>query len=64
MMFVYVDTIFFFNFVLKCLYGGAPKGPQLRDLDRGTDIVVATPFAPASKLGQLQSPAATRRTVA
>ncbi|KAF7134589.1 hypothetical protein RHSIM_Rhsim08G0052800 [Rhododendron simsii] len=26
-----------------CLYGGAPKGPQLRDLDRGTDIVVATP---------------------
>lgn len=28
---------------MKCLYGGAPKGPQLRDLDRGTDIVVATP---------------------
>ncbi|KAF5740394.1 putative dead box ATP-dependent RNA helicase [Tripterygium wilfordii] len=26
-----------------CLYGGAPKGPQLRDLDRGIDIVVATP---------------------
>ncbi|KAF5739613.1 putative dead box ATP-dependent RNA helicase [Tripterygium wilfordii] len=26
-----------------CVYGGAPKGPQLRDLDRGTDIVVATP---------------------
>ncbi|KAI3500895.1 hypothetical protein L1887_36723 [Cichorium endivia] len=26
-----------------CLYGGAPKGPQLRELDRGTDIVVATP---------------------
>ncbi|XP_017248267.1 ATP-dependent RNA helicase-like protein DB10 [Daucus carota subsp. sativus] len=26
-----------------CLYGGAPKGPQLRDLDRGTHIVVATP---------------------
>ncbi|XP_076922673.1 DEAD-box ATP-dependent RNA helicase 46-like [Bidens hawaiensis] len=26
-----------------CLYGGAPKGPQLRDLERGTDIVVATP---------------------
>ncbi|OIT30633.1 PREDICTED: ATP-dependent RNA helicase-like protein DB10 [Nicotiana attenuata] len=26
-----------------CLYGGAPKGPQLRDLDRGVDIVVATP---------------------
>jgi len=28
---------------LKCLYGGAPKGPQLRDLDRGVDVVVATP---------------------
>lgn len=26
-----------------CLYGGAPKGPQLRDLANGTDIVVATP---------------------
>ncbi|KAL6627343.1 hypothetical protein ACP70R_031069 [Stipagrostis hirtigluma subsp. patula] len=26
-----------------CLYGGAPKGPQLRDLDRGADVVVATP---------------------
>ncbi|KAF3637352.1 DEAD-box ATP-dependent RNA helicase 14 [Capsicum annuum] len=26
-----------------CLYGGAPKGPQLRDLDKGVDIVVATP---------------------
>ncbi|GMH14376.1 hypothetical protein Nepgr_016217 [Nepenthes gracilis] len=26
-----------------CLYGGAPKGPQLRGLDKGTDIVVATP---------------------
>jgi ATP-dependent RNA helicase DDX5/DBP2 len=28
---------------LQCLYGGAPKGPQLRDLERGADIVVATP---------------------
>ncbi|XP_068661408.1 DEAD-box ATP-dependent RNA helicase 46-like [Aristolochia californica] len=26
-----------------CLYGGAPKGPQLRDIERGADIVVATP---------------------
>ncbi|KAH9327750.1 hypothetical protein KI387_007928, partial [Taxus chinensis] len=26
-----------------CIYGGAPKGPQLRDLERGADIVVATP---------------------
>lgn len=25
------------------MYGGAPKGPQLKELDRGTDIVVATP---------------------
>ncbi|KAG9151892.1 hypothetical protein Leryth_002151 [Lithospermum erythrorhizon] len=28
---------------LICLYGGAPKGPQLKDLERGVDIVVATP---------------------
>ncbi|KAJ8557156.1 hypothetical protein K7X08_002781 [Anisodus acutangulus] len=27
----------------QCLYGGAPKGPQLRELSRGVDIVVATP---------------------
>ncbi|KAE8661282.1 DEAD-box ATP-dependent RNA helicase 14 [Hibiscus syriacus] len=27
----------------KCLYGGAPKGPQLREIERGVDIVVATP---------------------
>ncbi|KAI3855986.1 hypothetical protein MKX03_016907, partial [Papaver bracteatum] len=26
-----------------CLYGRAPKGPQLRDLENGVDIVVATP---------------------
>ncbi|KAL8545802.1 hypothetical protein ACS0TY_005792 [Phlomoides rotata] len=26
-----------------CLYGGASKGPQLKDLDRGVDVVVATP---------------------
>lgn len=26
-----------------CVYGGAPKGPQLRDLDRGSEIVIATP---------------------
>jgi ATP-dependent RNA helicase DDX5/DBP2 len=29
--------------LMQCLYGGAPKGPQLKDLDRGADIVVATP---------------------
>jgi len=26
-----------------CVYGGAPKGPQLRDLERGVEICVATP---------------------
>lgn len=29
--------------IMQCLYGGAPKGPQLKELDRGADIVVATP---------------------
>ncbi len=26
-----------------CVYGGAPKGPQLRDLQYGVQIVIATP---------------------
>lgn len=26
-----------------CVYGGAPKGPQLRDIERGAEIVIATP---------------------
>jgi ATP-dependent RNA helicase DDX5/DBP2 len=26
-----------------CLYGGVPKGPQIRDLQRGAEIVIATP---------------------
>lgn len=26
-----------------CVYGGAPKGPQIRDLDRGAEICIATP---------------------
>lgn len=26
-----------------CVYGGAPKGPQIRDLSRGSEIVIATP---------------------
>jgi len=26
-----------------CIYGGAPKGPQIRDLSRGVEIVIATP---------------------
>ncbi|XP_014671391.1 PREDICTED: probable ATP-dependent RNA helicase DDX5 isoform X3 [Priapulus caudatus] len=26
-----------------CVYGGAPKGPQIRDLERGVEVIVATP---------------------
>lgn len=26
-----------------CLYGGVPKSSQVRDLDRGVEIVIATP---------------------
>ncbi|EGF83025.1 hypothetical protein BATDEDRAFT_29115 [Batrachochytrium dendrobatidis JAM81] len=26
-----------------CLYGGVPKGPQMRDLERGIEICIATP---------------------
>ncbi|KAJ4850861.1 DEAD-box ATP-dependent RNA helicase 30 [Turnera subulata] len=26
-----------------CIYGGAPKGPQIRSLQRGVEIVIATP---------------------
>lgn len=26
-----------------CIYGGAPKGPQIRDLQTGVEIVIATP---------------------
>lgn len=26
-----------------CVYGGAPKGPQLRDIENGCEIVIATP---------------------
>lgn len=26
-----------------CVYGGAPKGPQLSDLQRGSEICIATP---------------------
>ncbi|QCD81027.1 ATP-dependent RNA helicase DDX5/DBP2 [Vigna unguiculata] len=26
-----------------CIYGGAPKGPQIRELRRGVEIVIATP---------------------
>jgi ATP-dependent RNA helicase DDX5/DBP2 len=26
-----------------CVYGGAPKGPQLRDINNGVHCVIATP---------------------
>ncbi|XP_030458121.2 DEAD-box ATP-dependent RNA helicase 20-like isoform X1 [Syzygium oleosum] len=26
-----------------CIYGGAPKGPQIHDLNKGVEIVIATP---------------------
>ncbi|KAL5544109.1 hypothetical protein UlMin_007893 [Ulmus minor] len=26
-----------------CIYGGAPKGPQIRDLRRGVEVIIATP---------------------
>ncbi|GLT29110.1 hypothetical protein SLA2020_039960 [Shorea laevis] len=31
------------NIRSTCIYGGAPKGPQIRDLKRGIEIVIATP---------------------
>ncbi|XP_028765063.1 DEAD-box ATP-dependent RNA helicase 20 [Neltuma alba] len=31
------------NIRSTCVYGGAPKGPQIRDLKRGVEIVIATP---------------------
>lgn len=36
-------TPFSLYLLFKCVYGGAPKGPQLRDIDRGVDVIVATP---------------------
>ncbi|KAK4479365.1 hypothetical protein RD792_014877 [Penstemon davidsonii] len=31
------------NIRSTCIYGGAPKGPQIRDLKRGVEIIIATP---------------------
>ncbi|VFQ66174.1 unnamed protein product [Cuscuta campestris] len=31
------------NLRSTCIYGGAPKGPQIRDLKRGVEIIIATP---------------------
>lgn len=39
----YRNRYSFLGTTLQCLYGGAPKGPQLKELERGADIVVATP---------------------
>ena len=33
-----------------CLYGGAPRGPQMRDLQKGVEIVIATPGRLIGKL--------------
>lgn len=29
--------------VCRCTYGGAPKGPQLRDIQYGVHLIIATP---------------------
>jgi ATP-dependent RNA helicase DDX5/DBP2 len=29
-----------------CIYGGVPKGPQIRDLTRGVEVVIATVRSP------------------
>ncbi|KAJ7956183.1 DEAD-box ATP-dependent RNA helicase [Quillaja saponaria] len=31
------------NIRSTCIYGGSPKGPQIRDLKKGVEIVIATP---------------------
>uniref|UniRef100_A0A2P2JKQ5 RNA helicase n=1 Tax=Rhizophora mucronata TaxID=61149 RepID=A0A2P2JKQ5_RHIMU len=31
------------NIRSTCVYGGAPKGPQIRDLKKGVEIIIATP---------------------
>ena len=40
-----------------CVFGGAPKGPQLRDIENGAEICIATPgrlidFLEAGKMNQ------------
>ena len=30
-------------FFSTCIFGGAPKGAQIRDLENGCEIVIATP---------------------
>ncbi|XP_026683483.1 ATP-dependent RNA helicase DBP2-A-like [Diaphorina citri] len=31
-----------------CIFGGTPKGPQIRDLEKGVEIMIATPGRPPS----------------
>jgi superfamily II DNA/RNA helicase len=31
------------NFPCRCAYGGAPKGPQQRDISNGVHLIIATP---------------------
>lgn len=40
---VSIDFCHSLGLKMTCLFGGASKGPQARDLERGVDIVVATP---------------------
>uniref|UniRef100_A0A5S6QCY0 RNA helicase n=1 Tax=Trichuris muris TaxID=70415 RepID=A0A5S6QCY0_TRIMR len=39
-----------------CIYGGAPKGPQLLQLSRGVDVIIATPgrLIDYMKMGNIQ----------
>ncbi|KAJ6339726.1 hypothetical protein OIU77_007633 [Salix suchowensis] len=39
------------NIRSTCIYGGAPKGPQIRDLQRGVEIIIATPGRLIDMLG-------------
>ena len=45
--FLITPFVFIQNHILPirtaCLFGGAPKGGQIRDLERGAEICVATP---------------------
>ncbi|RWR95191.1 DNA/RNA helicase, DEAD/DEAH box type, N-terminal [Cinnamomum micranthum f. kanehirae] len=43
---VLVTDYLSWTILVQCLYGGAPKGPQLREIERGADIVVATGPSP------------------
>ncbi|PIC22378.1 hypothetical protein B9Z55_016459 [Caenorhabditis nigoni] len=40
---VSIDFCHSLGLKMTCLFGGASKGPQARDLERGVDIAVATP---------------------